>query len=126
MAQISGTIIDPAIVLLGSTCRDFKNLPPANDWIDGIIEAGPISLMLAYAASHRQYPNESCLKEFSEKSSHDKEFEFYKKKAFEWGCCLENPSNFFLAHAYCDNIENLLEVASGRGIEEDAIHDYSF
>lgn len=113
----------PAIVLLGSTCRNFKDLPSVNDWIVEITEKGPIPLMLAYAATHRQYPNENCPKKFSEKSVDDKEFEFYKKKAFEWGCCVQNPSSFFLAHAYCDNIGNVLQESSDINNDSDLVEE---
>ncbi|RDD39354.1 hypothetical protein TrispH2_009044 [Trichoplax sp. H2] len=97
----------PAIILLGSTCRDFSNLPSISDWTKEITTSGPVDLLLAYAAAHRQYPDET-----SEINIQDKEFEFYRKKAFEWGCCMQNSSRFFLSHAYCDHIENMLQESS--------------
>ncbi|RDD36620.1 hypothetical protein TrispH2_011449 [Trichoplax sp. H2] len=97
----------PAIVLLGSTCRDFSNLPSISDWTKEITTSGPVDLLLAYAAAHRQYPDET-----SEINIQDKEFEFYRKKALEWGCCIQNSSRFFLSHAYCNHIENILQESS--------------
>ncbi|EDV29920.1 uncharacterized protein TRIADDRAFT_52827 [Trichoplax adhaerens] len=97
----------PAIVLIGSTARDFNNLPSVHDWKKELIASGPIDIFLACAATHKQYPNEMAGEEIYKDQIQNKEFQFYRKKAFEWGCCLQNASRFFWSHVYCDSIENI-------------------
>lgn len=96
----------PALFLLGSTCKDFEELPDQETWKKELVEKCPIDLILAYAATHRQYPDPSVEGDLLEKVN-DKEYEFYKQKAEEWGCSSTNPSRFFLAHAFCDKLANL-------------------
>jgi hypothetical protein len=95
----------PILVLHGTTCRDHEHLPQRKHWIEALSNCCPRELVLAYAAAHRQYPNES--KEYMFEEANDFDYEYYKAKAEEWGCSLKNPSLFFLAHAYCDNLKNL-------------------
>ena len=106
--KISPTILDPetpVIVIIGSTCRDFSLLPDLNNWTKELTEHCPIDLVLAYAAAHRQYPDES--KDQLLKEIVDSNYEYHKSKAQEWGCTLENPSGFFLNHAFCETIKNI-------------------
>ncbi len=105
-------ISTPAIVLLGSTCREFRNLPSISEWTKELTECGPVNLMLAYAANHRQYPNINAPQELIIQKTEDKEFKYYKTKAVEWGCCTKNASRFFLAHAYCNSIGNIIQENS--------------
>ena len=105
---VSQSVIDqdrPMIVLYGSTCRDLANLPKREDWIKELSALCPREVVLAYAASHRQYPDESKVNIFT--NYQDQDYQYYKSKALEWGCSLENPSLFFLAHAYCDKLKNV-------------------
>jgi hypothetical protein len=99
----------PAIVLIGSTCRNFSELPSLEEWVDELLEKSPIDLVLAYAAAHRQYPDESkdafCLQ------SPDTNFQYHRKMALQLGCSLENPSRFFLTHAFCDQLQNIDQAA---------------
>lgn len=95
----------PALIFLGSSCSESHNLPNRDEWKKELLEHGPIDLVLAYAASHRQYPDDS--KDHLIDQIDDKRFHYYKKKAEEWGCSTENPSRFFLSHAFCDKIKNV-------------------
>jgi hypothetical protein len=95
----------PALVILASCCRASKEFPEWNAWRTEISSYSPIELILAYAASHRQYPDAS--KDILIEQSSGQEIKKYKIKAEEWGCSLENPSLFFLVHAYCDKLKNI-------------------
>lgn len=97
----------PALVLLGNSCRELALLPDKEQWIQELLEYGPVDLVLAYAAAHRQYPDES--KDYLVTELNDQGYQDYKMKANEWGCSLENPARFFLSHAFCDKIENIKE-----------------
>jgi hypothetical protein len=94
----------PALYFLGSTMGELGELPEKSFWIRELNEKGPVDLILAYAAAHRQYPNPSD--EVLLDQIKDPEYEYYKAKADEWGCSLENPSCFFLSHAFCDRVQN--------------------
>lgn len=97
----------PALILMGTTCRNLEQLPNKPTWIKELVTYCPVELVLAYAASHRQYPDESksvC----SELINPD--YLYHKGKAEEWGCSYENPKLFFLAHAYCEKIKNLEKI----------------
>ncbi len=98
----------PALVLLGTTCRNSDQLPSKENWIEELSQYCPTELITAYAAAHRQYPDES--KEAHFFTIDDQDYHSYKSKAFQWGCSLENPSLFFLAHAFCDKVKNLKHV----------------
>lgn len=106
--EISRDLLDPempALTLIGSTCRDFIKLPTKEDWTQELLAQSPIDLVLAYAAAHRQYPDDS--KDQLLLEILDEDYEYHKVKAQEWGCSLENPSRFFLTHAFCDKIKNI-------------------
>ena len=93
------------IVLIGSTCKDFSQLANKVEWRKELLQQCPIDMVLAYAAAHRQYPDE--VQERKIKSMVDTNYEYHKAKANEWGCSLENPSRFFLTHAFCDTMKNI-------------------
>jgi hypothetical protein len=95
----------PALFLVGVSYRNFEECLKRDAWILELVETGPIDLVLAYAAAHRQYPDLS--KEAILLPIKDPNYEYHQLKAFEWGCSLENPSRFFLAHAFCDQVSNL-------------------
>jgi len=100
----------PALILVGTTCRKLCDLPEKKRWIEELLEYSPVDLLLAYAAVHRQYPDTSQ-EHILEKISDDS-YAYYKTKAEEWGCSMENPSRFFLAHAFCDTVRNFKPFAS--------------
>lgn len=95
----------PALVLVGRSCGDFSELPTKDKLRTELLKHNPTDLVLAYAADHRQYPDmkKDCLVS----SFKDESYRFHKTKSQEWGCSIENPSLFFLAHAYCDRIKNI-------------------
>ncbi|MCH9627113.1 MAG: hypothetical protein S4CHLAM2_07470 [Chlamydiales bacterium] len=95
----------PAVVVLGSCCRRSAEFPEFSDWKEEIQRYDPCDLILAYAAAHRQYPDES--KDVLIEKSAPPLYHTYKSKALEWGCSLDNPSLFFLVHVYCDQIKNI-------------------
>ncbi len=106
--EISRDLLDPempVLTLIGSTCRDFIKLPTKEDWTQELLAQSPIDLVLAYAAAHRQYPDDSKDQLLLEML--DEDYEYHKVKAQEWGCSLENPSRFFLTHAFCDKMKNI-------------------
>ena len=94
-----------ALILFGNTCRNYNDLPEKEVWIKELLKHSPTEILLAYAAAHRQYPDES--KDVIFNDIQDPNYIYHKTKAEEWGCSLKNPSLFFLAHAYCDKIGNL-------------------
>lgn len=96
----------PALVLLASTCRNSHELPTPEEWEKELLNYCPIDLILAYSASHRQYPDES--KESLIDASSDHNYTYHLNKAQEWGCTLNNPALFFLSHAYCERITNVV------------------
>jgi hypothetical protein len=95
----------PVMVLIGSTCRDAIELPSRDIWKKELIAQCPTDLVLAYAAAHRQYPDESKAEILQ--GLKDQNYEYHKMKAQEWGCSLDNPYRFFLTHAFCDKIKNI-------------------
>ena len=95
----------PALVILGSCCRKFEEFPRFDIWKKEILKYNPKDLILAYAAAHRQYPDEA--KDVIVNDSNCEAFNYYRSKAHEVGCSLENPSLFFLVHAYCEKITNI-------------------
>jgi hypothetical protein len=95
----------PAIVIMGSCCRKSNEFPSLEVWRKEILNYSPMDLILAYAASHRQYPDES--RDSLLGQSRCELLSHYKSKSHKWGCTLENPSLFFLVHAYCDKIKNV-------------------
>jgi len=96
---------DPILIILGSCCRKFENFPPLDIWKQEFLQYNPLDLLLAYAAAHRQYPDEE--KDILVGNSNCEIFDYYRTKASEIGCSLENPSLFFLVHAYCEKIKNI-------------------
>ncbi|MBX3718720.1 MAG: hypothetical protein KF898_03620 [Parachlamydiales bacterium] len=95
----------PALVIVGTTCRDFQSLPDLEAWKTELMKYCPIELMLAATAIHRQYPDSS--KEPMVDGIQDEKYHYYKAKAHEWGCSAENPSRIFLSHVFCDKIKNI-------------------
>lgn len=95
----------PSLVILGSSCRKFADFPRFDIWRKEILDYNPRDLILAYAAAHRQYPDES--KDVLVNDSNCEAFNYYRSKAHELGCSLDNPSLFFLVHAYCEKIKNV-------------------
>lgn len=72
-------------------------------WEEKIIKEN-VRIILAGAASHRQYPNES--KHF-ESFDEDVEFVEYRRKALKEGYDLTNPSTFFLQHVYANKFAGI-------------------
>lgn len=95
----------PALILLGKTCREAKEFSTPDQWKTELLNYSPIDLVLAYAAAHRQYPDPT--KDHLVSGSKDEGFSYHKAKSEEWGCSVTNPSLFFLSHAYCDSIKNI-------------------
>lgn len=97
----------PVLVFHGKTCRNAEELPSREQWREELLACNPIDLLLAYAAAHRQYPDESRDVLISPHS--DDEYLYHKETSNKWGCSLDNASLFFLSHAYCDTISNIPE-----------------
>ena len=95
----------PALVIAGNTCREARHLTSKESWINELLQYAPEDLTLTCCAVHRQYPDNSKDHLFSDNS--DQNYNHHKQKAHEWGCSLENPSLFLLAHVYCDKIKNI-------------------
>lgn len=114
----SYTIVDPknenldqvGIIIRGITYQSIFELDSKKEWIKKLISFQPIDLFLAYSAMHRQFPDpaqDHLITQFS-----NPKFEEYQQKSLEWGCCLDNPSLFFISHVYCQkigNVPNLLD-----------------
>ncbi len=98
---------DSVVTILGCSCRNLDEFGNLEDSKAEILEKDLVDLILAYAAAHRQYPDES--KDPLVNNSNNHLIEYYDKKAQEWGCSLDNSSLFFLVHAYCDKLKNVLK-----------------
>ncbi|PIS02049.1 MAG: hypothetical protein COT85_07890 [Chlamydiae bacterium CG10_big_fil_rev_8_21_14_0_10_42_34] len=96
---------EPALVIFASCCRKADEFPVLDQWKDEILKFNPREMILAYAAAHRQYPDEDNDKVVSKANC--ELYHHYKEKANEWGCSLNNPRLFFLVHAYCDKVGNV-------------------
>lgn len=96
------------IVIKGTTCRPLLELSSKKDWIEELISYQPIELFLAYSATHRQFPDST--KDQLITSFFDPKFEEYRQKSIKWGCCLDNPSLFFISHVYCQKIGNISDL----------------
>jgi hypothetical protein len=94
----------PALYLLINGCRKTHEFPSIADWKQELEGFDLIDLILSYAASHRQYPG---LENTTIAEIDDSEYEGYKQKASEWGCSIDNPSLFFLSHAFCDSLYHI-------------------
>jgi hypothetical protein len=94
----------PALIMLGRTCSDLGQLPDSKKWLADLLEYKVEDLILAYSASHRQYPD--ATKDVLVEEADCNCFRDHKTKALQWGCSLDNPSRFFLSHAFCDKIKN--------------------
>jgi hypothetical protein len=106
MVDLSGLDLhSPALVIMGSTCRDHDELPVYEQWIQELTGQCPTELLLSYAAAHRQYLNEE--KDHLVESLDHPCYQRHKEAASRLGCSLENPSLFFLTHAFCDTMANL-------------------
>lgn len=96
-----------ALILFGKTCKNYNELPEKQTWIQQLKDHDPMDFILAYAAAHRQYPDES--KDSLLDNIEDENYTDHKMKAEKWGCTIKNPSLFFLSHAFCDRVENIEE-----------------
>ena len=106
----------PSMLLLVNACRQIHEFPNFTTWKKELLKYNPINLILAYAASHRQYPDITQDKLVDK--IQDQQYIFYKEKALEWGCSIENPSGFFLSHAFCEQIENISNHFSLEGSKQ--------
>lgn len=93
---------EPALVLLGNAFKKKEEHLSFGKWIEKLLSHSPIDLLLAYASSHRQYPNDIN----HEIEFDDQRYIYYRKNAENWGCSIDNPSLFFLSHALCDTLGN--------------------
>jgi hypothetical protein len=87
----------PKVVIQGIVYNNFTQDFKVS-WNNFIEKAFLKHIILAGAADHRQYPNES----FDEliHSLNDREYINYKKIANKQGYSLKNPSTFFIQHVY--------------------------
>ncbi|MBI3508795.1 MAG: hypothetical protein HY069_04110 [Chlamydiia bacterium] len=77
------------------TIQGIAPIASKGEWRTKMLEHGPVPVVLAGAADHRQYPNP----EYGIDRV-DPEYEEYQAKAKAWGCALDNPSLFFIQHVY--------------------------
>jgi len=95
----------PVLIFHGKSCRDTREFPSKEQWTEELLAYNPIDLLLAYAAAHRQYPDES--KDMLVSAHLDDEYTYHKETSNKWGCSLDNASLFFLSHAYCDTVRSI-------------------
>lgn len=91
-----------AIRIDGMARTTLSALPSVEQWRDGLSE-NPVDIILAGAADHRQYPDESK----DALLPIDERFLAYKRMANEKGCCDSNQSLFFIQHVYPITIEKI-------------------
>ncbi len=94
---------EPSLVIHGSSYCLQNEIRRYTEWWEHFLSFDPVDLILYYAASHRQYPDENQDSILTD--SQCERWLHFKAKAEEIGCTLENPKEFFLVHAYCDYAE---------------------
>lgn len=96
------------IVIKGITCRPLSELPSRKKWIQELLNYQPMDLFLAYSAKHCQLPDPS--KDYLITRFANPKMEDYYQKSINWGCCLDNPSLFFITHVYSQKIGNIQDL----------------
>lgn len=96
----------PCIVFQGVCCLSSSDLFYREKWKSDIQRFSVDSIILAGAADHRQYPREEDDNRFFQLVQ-DHEYETYRSLAREEGFSFENPSTFFIQHAYATNTKSL-------------------
>jgi hypothetical protein len=91
-----------ACIFEGAVYRDVQDKA---SWQATISQIGIMDLILAGAADHRQYPDPS------KTIAADTEWEMYQKMALEKGCCLDNPTTFFIQHVFASTIGKIKGTA---------------
>lgn len=97
-----------AIIIKGTSCRPYSEQKSKQNWINELLKHQPIDLFLASSANHRQFPDPS--QDYLITRYANPKFEEYRQKSIQWGCCLDNPSLFFIFHVYCQKIKNIFNV----------------
>ncbi len=92
----------PAFVLHGFMQRPLTELPDRMQTIRELLSYGVDNLVLMNSADHRQCLDPS--KERLVQTIGNQKLKSYKAAAQERGCSLENPSLFFINHAFCGSI----------------------
>jgi hypothetical protein len=98
------------IVIKGTTYNSVFKLKTKKEWVKNLISYQPADLFLAYSAGHRQFPDPT--KDHLITETFNPTFEEYRQKSMEWGCCLDNPSLFFVTHVYCEKLGNISNLLS--------------
>jgi|GEM_PF-5317883 len=91
---------EPILIVHGSSCINESDAKSFQEWKSDFLSFDPSELILCYAASHRQYPDENLDHKVSENAC--PEYSLYYERATKWGCTLDDPKTFFLVHAFCD------------------------
>lgn len=97
----------PTIIVCGTSNAKLSELSNQEMWVQELQDYSIIDLILAHAASHRQYPDES--KETILFNVQDQSYQYYKTKADLWGCSTKNPSRFFITHIYCEKTQSFIK-----------------
>lgn len=111
-----------------------KNIVPRKKYINKVLSANPLDIILSNAASHPQYPgklgngtpftdqiNKDMEKEIpsnpGEAGFNKIELEMIKQEyeakiqfAEQEGCCLEKPELFTVIHVYCDSPQHQASI----------------
>lgn len=99
----------PAFILHGSMLRPFSKLSNQAETKTEFLNQSIVDLVLMNSASHRQCLDPS--KDGLVQIVGGRRFASYKADAIKMGCSLDNPSLFFVDHAFCALIghQNLLK-----------------
>lgn len=92
----------PAFVLSGVMQRPLEKMPNRQEATQKLLKRNVVDLVLMNSADHRQ-----CLDPSRDEAVHrigGPRFAAYKTDALKEGCALDNPSLFFINHAFCASI----------------------
>jgi hypothetical protein len=82
--------------------RDFGKVPNQGETIQKLLSYDIVDLVLMNSAHHRQCLDPSMDNEV--KSGGSERLAKYKSDASKEGCTLDNPTLFFINHAFCGSI----------------------
>lgn len=104
-----------ALVVEGITYRAKDELPDQETWRKELLEHDVTEYILVHAATHRQFLDSK--EDYRIESAPTRSVYLqYKKKDEQIGCSLENPKHFFLNHAYCSTIGDMMKKSLQKSI----------
>jgi hypothetical protein len=108
--SITDDLTKPAIIIQGIVGPGAKGEQTKDQWKESIQFLPLSSLILANAAAHKQYPDETKDSLFHEIKNN--EYENFKIMANQIGFSRENPTFFLIQHVYSDQLEKYINSSA--------------